>query len=97
MVPYRSRRFGRARKASICAHAALFFSARSDCLGKKNAWNVKKSKTDKIVAIGLKRLKRVLCHCGTTDEGALQNKKECLIKSNADQDRHKAGRNRNGV
>ena len=24
-------------------------------------------KTDKIVAIGLKRLKTVLCHCGITD------------------------------
>ncbi|UXT41748.1 hypothetical protein FY137_11340 [Agrobacterium tumefaciens] len=26
-----------------------------------------KMKTDKIVAIGLKRLKTVLCHCGITD------------------------------
>ena len=33
----------------------------------KNAVRCTKMKTDKIVAIGLKQLKTVLCHCGITD------------------------------
>ncbi|MCZ7851605.1 hypothetical protein ACQZ46_13430 [Agrobacterium salinitolerans] len=33
----------------------------------ENVLGVPKIKTDKIVAIGLKRLKTVLCHCGITD------------------------------
>ncbi|MGP4723946.1 hypothetical protein [Agrobacterium tumefaciens] len=33
----------------------------------KKAVRCTKMKTDKIVAIGLKQLKTVLCHCGITD------------------------------
>lgn len=52
-----------------------------------------KMKNDKIVAIGLKRLKTVLCHCGITDgEWPLQ---KALRKRN--RDRHKPADRKRGM
>jgi len=59
----------------------------------KKSIRCSKMKTDKIVAIGLKRLKTVVCHCGITDrEWPL---KEALRKRN--RDRHKPADRKRGM
>jgi hypothetical protein len=49
-------------------NAAPEFGAVISAHIRKKSVRCTKMKTDKIVAIGLKRLKTVLCHCGITDK-----------------------------
>lgn len=68
---------------------------RGDGIGAYSKKSVRctKMKTDKIVAIGLKRLKTVLCHCGITD-GERPFKRR---STNRNRDRHKPADRKRGM